>query len=57
MEMKHFCLSKSDPRDTKIMFKEKRERKQKLPLLGLSVSMQLTVVLAYLDTPQSGGNA
>jgi hypothetical protein len=43
------------------MFKEKKKKKKSCLFWGLnprpSVSMQLTVVLAYLSTLQSGGNA
>jgi hypothetical protein len=58
--MKHFFLLKSDLRDTNKMFKKKKEKKSCL-CWGLnprpSVTKQLTVVLVYLNTLQSGGNA
>jgi hypothetical protein len=58
--MKHLFLLKSDMRDTNNVHRKKKEKKSCL-FWGLnprpSVIMQLTVVLAYLNTLQSGGNA
>jgi hypothetical protein len=36
---------------------QRKKRKKKMPILGLESTMQLTVVLTYLNTLQSGGNA
>jgi hypothetical protein len=59
--MKHFFLLKNDMRDTNNVQRKKKERKKSCRFWGLnprpSVTMQLTVVLAYLNTLQSGGNA
>jgi hypothetical protein len=53
--LKHFCLLKSVLRDTNNVQKGKKEKK--VASSGPSVTMQLTVVLVYLNTLQSGGNA
>jgi hypothetical protein len=59
--MNHFFLIKSDLRDTNNVQRKKKESKKSCLLWGFnpcpSASMQLTVVLAYLNTLQSGGNA
>jgi hypothetical protein len=56
--MKHFFLIKSDLRDTNNVQRKKKEGKKSCLFRGLnprpSVSMQLTAVLAYLSTLQSG---
>jgi hypothetical protein len=61
IKIKHFFLIKSDLRDKNNVQREKKKEKRSCLFWGLnprpSVSIQLTVVLAYLSTLQSGSNA